>query len=80
MIFPIFGTHAEFEHNLIRERTKAGLEAARKRGKLGGRPKVLNEEKTQFAKSFYDSKDYSINQIGNLLGVSKSTIYNYLRD
>ena len=49
LIFHIFGALSEFEHNLIRERTRAGVEAARARGRQGGRPKKLNSNKRQVA-------------------------------
>ena len=57
LIFHIFGALAEFERNLIRERTKAGLEAARARGRKGGRPKSLDKEKTQLAYKLYDERN-----------------------
>jgi DNA invertase Pin-like site-specific DNA recombinase len=84
LVFHIFGALAEFERNLIRERTKAGLEAARARGKKGGRPKVLNDEKTRRLYQLYDdanpdgSKKYTIKEICEMLGVSRSTLYSYL--
>jgi DNA invertase Pin-like site-specific DNA recombinase len=53
LIFHIFGALSEFERNLIRERTKAGLEAARARGKQGGRPQKLNKDKRELAVDLY---------------------------
>jgi len=79
LIFHIFGALAEFERNLIRERTHAGLKAARSRGKMGGRPKKLNAEKAKLAKDLYNDKTRSIKQICELVGVSKPTLYKYLR-
>jgi DNA invertase Pin-like site-specific DNA recombinase len=73
LIFSIFGAIAEFERNLIRERTKAGLAAARARGRLGGRPK-----KIELAKKLYASKEHTIVEICEAVGVSKATLYKYL--
>jgi DNA invertase Pin-like site-specific DNA recombinase len=78
LIFHIFGALAEFERNLIRERTCAGLEAARARGKIGGRPKKLTSDKIKLAKDLYNEKTRSIKQICELVGVSKPTLYKYL--
>lgn len=78
LIFHIFGALAEFERNLIRERTHAGLEAARARGRKGGRPRKLDAKKVELAKSLYNSKQHSVIEICNLVGVSKPTLYKYL--
>ena len=78
LIFHIFGALAEFERNLIRERTHAGLQAARARGRKGGRPKKLNLEKEKLANELYNEKTRSIKQICDLVGVSKPTLYKYL--
>ncbi|MBM7408446.1 recombinase family protein [Methanococcus maripaludis] len=77
LLFTIFAGLAEFERDLISERVKSGLNAARSRGKLGGRPTVRNE-KINLALKMYDSKEYSINEILKATGISKSTLYNYL--
>lgn len=77
-IFTIMAGLAEFEAELTRQRVKSGLEAARKRGINGGRP-VVNPEKLKLAVDLYDSKDYSIRQIEEMTGISKSSLYNYLR-
>lgn len=74
----MFGALAEFEHNLIKERTKAGLEAARSRGREGGRPFKLNLEKRQLAVSLYKDKQHSLKQICELVGISKPTLYKYV--
>lgn len=85
LVFHIFGALSEFERNLIRERTKAGLEAARSRGKQGGRPKKLTQEKRQRAKNLYnqkgseDSEKLSIDEICSILEISKPTLYRYLK-
>jgi len=80
LIFHIFGALAEFERHLIQERTQAGLAAARARGRKGGRPKSLNVKKTALLYKLYDEKQHSIQEICDLVGVSKSTLYAYLRD
>ena len=78
LIFHIFGVLAEFERNLIRERTVAGLNAARARGRVGGRPRVLDEKKTQLAYQLYDEKKYTVKEICQILGISKPTLYGSL--
>ncbi|HCD9263667.1 TPA: recombinase family protein [Legionella pneumophila] len=78
LIFHIFGALAEFERNLIRERTYAGLQAARARGRNGGRPKKLSADKEKLAIQLYKNKQHSIKQICDLVGVSKPTLYKYL--
>lgn len=80
LIFHIFASLAEFERNLIRERTKAGLEAARSRGKQGGRPKKLDKEKRQLAIDLYKARKHSINQICQTVGISKPTLYSYVQE
>jgi DNA invertase Pin-like site-specific DNA recombinase len=74
LIFHIFGALAEFERNLIKERTQAGLAAARTRGRRGGRPKVLTSRKLSIAQDLYD-KRHSIPEICRTLRISKSTLY-----
>ncbi len=78
-IFQIFGALAEFERNLIRERTQAGLSAARARGRIGGRPKALDEKETQLLFRLYGEKKHTITEICKLLRISKQTLYAYLR-
>lgn len=56
LIFHIFGALAEFERDIIKERTRAGLTAARARGRKGGRPKKLNPRKADIAKQLYDNR------------------------
>ena len=79
LIFHIFGALAEFERNLIRERTQAGLEAARARGRKGGRPKSLNAKKTELLYELYDSKKHTVKEICEMMGISRPTLYSYLR-
>jgi DNA invertase Pin-like site-specific DNA recombinase len=80
LFFHIFGALAEFERNLIRERTSAGLSAARARGRRGGRPKSFNKEQQAAAIELYESRKYSIMQICDIMHVSKPTLYKYLKD
>ena len=78
LIFQIFGAMSEFERSIIRERTKAGLDAARARGRKGGRPTVMTPEKTKMARELYDSKNYTVETIAKELGVSRKTVYRHL--
>lgn len=78
LVFQIFGALAEFERNLIIERTRAGLAAARARGRKGGRPRKLSAGKTQLLYRLYDEKQHSIKEICQLLGISKQALYDYL--
>jgi len=78
LIFHIFGALAEFEREVIRERTNAGLQAARARGRLGGRPKSLDEKKIAQLRSLYESKKYSGEDICEMMGISRGTLYKYL--
>jgi len=78
LIFHIFGALAEFERNLIRERTLAGLKAACARGRIGGRPRKLDTKKTELAYRLYDEKKYAVKEICQMLVISKPTLYAYL--
>jgi DNA invertase Pin-like site-specific DNA recombinase len=83
LIFHIFGALAEFERDLIKERTRAGLAAARARGRKGGHPRVQgldDPRKIAVAKSLYADSSNSIASICSTLKVSKSTLYRYLRE
>ena len=80
LIFHIFGALSEFERNLIRERTTAGLAAARARGRQGGRPKKLNKDKRLLAVSLYKGKKHSVKQICEMVSVSKPTLYKYVKE
>jgi DNA invertase Pin-like site-specific DNA recombinase len=79
LIFHIFGALAEFERNLIRERTQAGLVAARERGRIGGRPKALTPEQRRIAQALYDDPTNSIAEICRTLKISKVTLYRYVK-
>lgn len=78
LVFHIFGALAEFERNLIRERTQAGLQTARARGRKGGRPKALDAKKAELLYQLYDEKNHSIMELCDIMGISKSTLYGYL--
>jgi DNA invertase Pin-like site-specific DNA recombinase len=79
LVFNIFGSLAEFEREIIKERTKAGLQAARSRGKLGGRPKALSESKAEMARQLYADRTHSIDEICQTLGISRTTFYRYVK-
>lgn len=82
LILNIFGSLAEFERDLIRERTRAGLEAARARGRKGGRRRGLSAEakkKAMLAEVYYREGKLGVNEIAQTVGVSKMTLYKYLR-
>ncbi len=79
LVFHLFGSLAEFERDLVRERTNAGLAAARARGRLGGRPKKLADPKQlALAQRLYDGKQTDIATICKTLGISRSTLYRAL--
>ena len=77
-MFHVFGALSEFERNLIKERTRAGLEAARSRGRQGGRPEKLTSEQKELVKTLYANKSYSIQAICKMVGVGKTTLYKYI--
>lgn len=82
LIFGVFASLAEFERELIRERTRAGLEAARARGRMGGRPKGLSKDaqrKAIVAEILYKERKLSVSEIAKELSVGKATLYRYLR-
>src|SRR3954464_5334452 len=79
LVFNIFGSLAEFEREIIRERTNAGLSAARSRGKLGGRPKALSESKAEMARQLYADRTHSIAEICQTLGISRTTFYRCIK-
>jgi DNA invertase Pin-like site-specific DNA recombinase len=74
----VFAALAEFERDLIRERTTAGLAAARARGRHGGRPSVLTGHRLQVAQEMYTSGQYRVAAIAKTLGVSRASIYRHL--
>jgi DNA invertase Pin-like site-specific DNA recombinase len=80
LIFHIFAALAEFERDLIRERTQAGLQAARARGRHGGRPRLLaGAKKLAMVQAMYDDKSNTIEDICQALHISRATLYRYLK-
>lgn len=75
LVFHIFGALAEFERNLIRERTQAGLSAARARGRTGGRKRVLSKKQQQALKTLYNVKEHTIQELMAQYKVSRATLY-----
>ena len=80
LIFHIFGALAEFERNLIRERTHAGLAAARARGRKGGRRKLLDAKQRAHAVELYKARDLTVKEISALMGISRQTLYHYVEE
>jgi DNA invertase Pin-like site-specific DNA recombinase len=78
LIFHIFGALAEFERTVIRERTKAGLSAARARGRVGGRPAKLSGDDLKAAKALLGDATITVTEVATRLGVSPATLYRYL--
>ncbi len=78
LIFHVFGALAEFERDIIRERTFAGLAAARSRGRKGGRPRKLSKKQVEMAKNLMKDISIPIAEICKTLSVSKSTLYRYV--
>jgi DNA invertase Pin-like site-specific DNA recombinase len=79
--FNVFASLSEFEREMIRERTKAGLDAAKARGRKGGRPAGLSKaamEKAKSARILFDSKAKTVEEIAQILGIGRATCYRYL--
>lgn len=72
--FHVLAALGEFERELIRERTNAGIAAARARGKKGGRPAALTPAQIRTAKALYDAREMTVQEIADHLGVSRSTV------
>jgi DNA invertase Pin-like site-specific DNA recombinase len=79
LVFHIFGALAEFERELIRERTNAGLASARRRGRMGGRPKAVSSRQIQIAKTMLQDPKTTIKEVCQTLQISKTTLYRYLK-
>lgn len=77
LFFHIFGALAEYERGLIRERTKAGLTAARARGRTGGRKPAMSSEEIEQAKAMMSNKNLKVKAICQTLGISRATLYKY---
>src|SRR6266702_6107061 len=80
LVFHIFGALAEFERDIIHERTNAGLEAARARGRNGGRPKSLPPQKIALAQKLYKQHSSTVKEICRGLGISRTTFYRYVNE
>ena len=78
LVFHVFGALAEFERDLIRERTMAGLTAARARGRTGGRPTVWTPAKLEVARSMYSGGEHDVSTIARVVGVSRASVYRAL--
>ena len=78
LVFHIFGALAEFEREIIKERTKAGLTAARSRGKAGGRPKALTEKQVRILHQLAADRSNSVQDICRTLDISRKTYYRYM--
>ena len=78
LIFHIFCALAEFERDIIRERTLAGLASARARGKFGGRPKAIDKKKVAMARKLMSDASNSVEDVCKILGVSRATLYRYV--
>ena len=78
LVFHLFGALAQFEREIIRDRTVAGLAAARARGRTGGRPAKLNPDQVKTARRLYDERELTVEEIGRILGVSRTSIYRAL--
>jgi DNA invertase Pin-like site-specific DNA recombinase len=79
LVFHIFGALAEFERDIIKERTNAGLQAARARGRKGGRSKALTPKKAHMVQDLYRNKENSIDEICKTLNISRTTLYCYIK-
>ena len=78
LVFHMFAALAEFERSLIRERTQAGLDAARRAGRTGGRPAKLNDDDVSVAMTMLANPDIMVSDVARRLGVSPATLYRYL--
>jgi len=80
LIFHMFSALAEFEHDLIQERTQAGLKAARARGKMGGRPPLLDNRQITRMVEMYDEQKNTVAEICKIYDISRPSFYNYLKN
>lgn len=82
LIFHVFGSLAEFEREVIRERTNAGLRAARVRGRFGGKPSLqsLDPKKVALARKLYADRTMPVKEICETIHIGRSTLYRYARD
>jgi len=80
LLFHIMGALADFERQLIVERTQVGLAAARARGRRGGRPRTVTEQQVQVLREMYQTREHTVEVIAKTVGVSRQTVYRYLYD
>ncbi len=80
LTFHLFSALAEFERDIIIERTEAGLKLARERGKFGGRPRVLDDKEAKCMIEMYDARNTTVADICKIFGISRPTLYKYVRD
>ena len=78
LVFHMFSALAEFERALIRERTRAGLKAAKRMGRTGGRPGKLTEDDLDVARTLLANPDITVADVADRIGVSSATLYRYL--
>ena len=78
LVFTIFGAMAEFEREIIRERTRAGLEAAHARGRKGGRPKGLTDADLKIARTLLRDREITVADVARQLGVAPATLYRHI--
>lgn len=78
LFFHLFGAFAQFERDLIRERTAAGLAAARARGRVGGRKPALSPKQVEVARNLYAGGEHTVSEIAKIVGVSRATVYRHL--
>lgn len=79
LVFHIFGALAEFERDLIRERTMAGLKAARARGHCGGRPRAITEQQVKRIVELYEEGTSTVAEICKIYNISSKSFYNYIK-
>jgi DNA invertase Pin-like site-specific DNA recombinase len=79
LVFHISGALAEFEREIIRERTNAGLKSARTRGRVGGRPKILSTKEVQMLRNMAADKSLAVSDICKTLGIGRTTFYRYVK-
>ena len=79
LVFNVFAAMAQFERDLIRERTNAGLQAARARGRKGGRPSKLTEQQRERIRELYQGRTLTVQEIADQYHVSRQTIYSVIK-
>jgi DNA invertase Pin-like site-specific DNA recombinase len=80
LVFHICGSLAEFEQEIIRERTQAGLASARSRGRIGGRPKTLTARQVQILRNMAADNSLAVSDICRTLGIGRTTFYRYVKE